>query len=97
MRTIIEASKLVNLAKDLPERLAAVAHASAAAERQLTRILVMRAAGVAVKPSDVAVARMTLARSLRDVEDLQKIKKVLPSLLEQAGVSPQTVRLAAVA
>jgi hypothetical protein len=57
----------------------------------------MRAAGDAVKPSDVAVARMTLARTLRDVEDLQRIKKVLPSLLEQAGVSPQTVRLAAVA
>lgn len=92
-----EASKLAALAKALPGQIHAAAHAVSIAERHLARVLTLRATGQAMKASGLAVARMALARTQRDAEDLQRIQSLLPTLLEQARVSPQTVRLAAVA
>lgn len=91
-----EASKIAALAKALPGQIHAAAHAVSVAERRLAHVLTLRATGHTMKASELAVARRALARTQRDAEDLQRIQSVLPALLEQARVSPQTVRLAAV-
>ena len=67
------------------------ARAVAQAEQRLAEALTLRAAGQAQKRSEVAVARMTLDRAVRDAEDLQRIQAALPALLERQ--QPRPVRL----
>jgi len=79
----VDPSELEALQRALPERMRAAAHALAAAERRLGRILALRASGVAVKRSEISGARMGHARALRDAEDLRWIQAVLPELVER--------------
>ncbi|MEK6245366.1 MAG: hypothetical protein AABM33_12810 [Pseudomonadota bacterium] len=93
-----EASKLAlaALIKALPGQIHAAALAVSVAERRLAHVLTLRATGQTMKASELAVARMALARTNRDAEDLRRIQSVLPASLEQPRVAPQLVRVAAV-
>lgn len=91
-----EALKLAALLKALPGQIHAAAHAVSIAERRLAHVLTLRATGQPMKASELAVARMALARRHRDAEDLQRIQNVLPALLEPARESTQAGRVAAV-
>jgi hypothetical protein len=93
---IPEASQLAALAKALPGRIQAAALAVSIAERRLAHILTMRATGQVLKASMLAVARMAVARTLRDAEDLQRIQSALPALLGPARESTHAGRIAAV-
>ena len=79
-----EASKLETLEKSLPNRIRMAAHEVSIAEQHLAQLLTLRAAGETVKGAEIAVARMALARTLRNVEDLGRVQSVLPAMLEQA-------------
>ena len=79
-----EASKFAALEKSLPNRIRAAAQEVADAERHLAQVLTKRAAGEPVRGAQVAVARMALARALRDAEDLRRIQGALPAMLGQA-------------
>lgn len=84
VRSDSDESKAAELSKALPDQIHAAAQAIAHAELRLADILTRRATGEAVKASRLAVARMTLARTQRDAEDLQRILRALPALLEKA-------------
>ena len=79
-----EALKLAALEKSLPGRILAAAHEVTVAEQQLAQLLTLRAAGERIKRAEIAVARMALARTLRNAEDLQRIQEILPAMQEQA-------------
>ena len=90
MSNIVDATKLAVLGMALPARIHAAAQAILVAEQRLAYILILRAAGQLLKPSEISVARMALARAQRDHEDLQTIQRVLPNLLDHACESHQT-------
>ena len=92
----IDVAKLGAFAVALPGRIHAAAQAVEAAERQLARVLVLRATGHTLKNSALAVARMALARAQRDLEDLQRIQGALPALLAPAR-EPRAAESAAIA
>lgn len=89
MSNAIDASKLEAIAAALPGRIQAAVQALTAAEQELARVLLLRAAGQTVKVSELGVARMALARTQRDLEDLQRIQGALPALLAPTPASRQ--------
>jgi phage terminase Nu1 subunit (DNA packaging protein) len=84
------ASKLAALAEALPGQIRAAAQAISLAERRLADVLTLRATGQEVKASALASARMALARTQRDAQDLQRIQDALPVLLKQTRDSTRT-------
>jgi hypothetical protein len=84
------AAKLVELSRALPGQIHAAVQAISLAERRLAEVLTLRATGQTVKRSQIATARMALARAQRDAEDLQSIQSVVPSLLERARAPAKT-------
>ena len=83
MGNALDASKLAALAAALPGRLQAAAQAFLDAERRLAHVLLRRETGEPLKTSEIGVARMALARTQRDLEDLKKLQDALPELLER--------------
>ena len=75
-----EASNLAVLENSLPNRIRAAAHEVSIAEQHLGQVLALRAAGETIKGADISVARMALARALRNAEDLRRIQDVLPAM-----------------
>ena len=78
-------SRLEELAPALPARILAAAQAVPIAEQHLAYILALRATGQVIKGSGLATARMALARTLRDVEDLQLVQDILPLISPEGG------------
>jgi hypothetical protein len=71
------ASKLAELSRTLPDQIHSAAQAVALAERRLGEVLILRLTGEEVKRSQIATARMALARAQRDADDLKQILGVV--------------------
>ena len=84
MSKAVEESRLASLEKSLPSQVRAAAHEVSIAEQQLAQFLTLRAAGEPVKRAEISVARMALARTLRNAEDLRRIQGALPAMRELA-------------
>jgi len=80
---LTQAPDLEELSKALPGQIHAAARAVSLAERSLADILILRATGQLVQGSRISAARMALARSQRDADDLQRIHNVLPAMLDK--------------
>jgi hypothetical protein len=82
MNRLVDPTRLTTLHRSLPARVEAAARAVLEAQSRLGQILAWRAAGLTIKRSDLAVARMALMRAERDAEDLQRISAVLPGMMK---------------
>jgi hypothetical protein len=94
MSNCFDASEVASLAAALPGRLHAATQTMLLAERRLAHALLMRDTGRPMKASELGVARMALARTQRDLEDLKRIQGLLPGLLEQSRESCHTENMA---
>ena len=81
MTRAAEIARLQELQQSLPRRFQEATQAVSDTEQDLARLLAMRTAGLDVRGSQVATARMAHARALRDLDDLRKMQAVLPDLL----------------
>jgi hypothetical protein len=88
MDKAVEHLQLVALQQTLPEKMRVAARAVAQAERQLAKVLTLRAAGREFRRSEIAGARMALDRAIRDAEDLQRIQAALAEMLERQQGRP---------
>jgi hypothetical protein len=87
----IEISQLATLQHSLPGKMRQAAIAVAEAEQRLAEVLTLRAAGEKPKRSELAVARMTLDRAMRDAEDLERIQAALPAMLARQAPAVRLV------
>ena len=95
--SFFDAAELAALAIALPGRIQAATEAIAAAEQRLAHALMKRDSGRPMKISEIATARMALARTKRNLDDLKLVESTLPDLLDRARAARQPERRAVAA